>query len=798
MASIKTIHDCISKDLNALEKSNLRQANFRKYTEFKEAYEELDKKATAKEQVDAVSNNTYLSLLSDWAKLSAKFDAYMSFLGGYEEIADYQVKEVTSHLQTLLNELNKDNYTVIDIKLKEYLRIIEDSSIKEQQSVEIKNLITKIKYEIYKYKVEFKNDLDTIKKENFITLIIDDINKILNDEEVTLSLKNALKKYLIDTKLIIEDFSEVINFIILGFYNKNISEEELNEELEERIYENLTIEYKKDLAIEEEVQGFFDKHNSKEITIISGLINYLEHSDKEHISEYFSRHCINLVGAVDKLIEYNFTDIKYLAECILLNDNQTYYDLPAYVYSLREDFRNRGKNYDKEFDKAVIACRNTIPVKELAKYAAKTHNLYLEKFVLNHSVEDLISIYLISLEECFEIPSKILQKIYKDGTKEDFIKLLNRRTYQGSTTKNSETVINIISHIPNDKVREEVLNELYENVCNNITIVDKLVSASLKSYKGIYDANHIQNLNVFEASYISRHKADQIIDILFFVRKFYNAHLDWKNLLKCKSMNLLKDEERTEFLVYMYEGTKEEFFNIMDNINSNTALEIVLKHPEAVNGFISYMYPEDILKLPSSTLDIFCTLYEEKLKQESISLNDKVNTLLSVHISQLSNEVKLLLTYIMHKGLLSDNILIYKENFSNIYAIAPLINKAIANTKPTLRVHFLEEYYGNDLKGVDETVLFLSDKEIQALESEDRFIEKRTYYGSLLKIFPSVSVISQKRIVMLIAKSNIEEFIIYIYMNYGEHQELLLANLNNADLYRRLVTSELKSDTLKK
>lgn len=797
MASFKTIHNLIIQDLSLLEKSNLRQANPKKYEELKNRFEELDKKVIYQEQESTLTlYGDSIALLQDWASISANFEFHMKFLGGYEEVANYQINQIKSNLENILNSLNDANYEAIEIKLDEYLRLCEESHLLEKESVEVRSLIDRIEYQIYKYHVKNKTSR---KKENdaFLPFILDDINSILQDNEVSEILKEELKKYLLDVNLIIKNFKKVVMLINLGIYQKNVAEEEINNTYEFYSFDNIFIEYAESPTIVREIAKCIDIHSHNEASIMNGFEEQLKQGGKEYIVEYFIKRFLNHDGeekAIAKIIEYNFTDIKYLFEAILsyILEKEFPRNYFHIIMNTKEKFNERGKNYDYELDCAIIAYKKRIPLSCLLKYAIKNHNEYIKAYVLEQGFDKLIREYRDYNEE--STLDGILRLLYTVGKTEDIINVIKQLLY-GITDHyvGLAKILKIISDIPNESIKKEVYDILYTKVDAKENPFN-----ALTGYLDFCGGKPvISKLNTFDAHILSSKRGNigSSYNVLEFVKQFYQANLNWANILSLETYMGLSRTDREEVLYYLYKASSEEFFKLVKDISSNLALKIVTDFPNSITEFINHINTDDIIKLPKSTLDIFCESYKKKLEMAGISIKDQINNTLSNAEYMVSDDIKKLLTYIMNEGILSDDVVIFKDNIFGILAYNPLIIEAIKNSQaPYLRAYYLNQFYETKIYE-GENLIFLTDQEMNALEEEKneekKYMQKRTYYGSLLKVFLKVSVTSQKRIVILIAKSNIEEFIIYLYKNHSEYIDLLLQNVNNQSLYQRIVSGNI-------
>lgn len=833
--SLKRIQKLIDEDLKILENSNLKQANREKYEKLKKEYQDLNKKILGYEEennIITLKPRTAYALLNEYAIISSHFDFYMSFLGGYQEVADYQVAKIKENLSRIIKTLNKDNYEETRKKLFEtwdlYTKILKNSLA----SQEVKNMYNQFNYQVYKYQIDdFVIDDFYSNYDAFLPFIMDDIQKILNGNEVPSYIKEKIARYSMDTSLIKTHFNEIIILLNLASNNRQATLEEIEAKLKEPLYKesDLIPEYHKPSQEILEYASNASYDLKKIFKIFKGLNEKVKELvpvviiKNNSLSETYNQVCI--------LLDEGFKDIRYLAEALIV---ENHFDK---LLDFRKAFKNSINPFILEFDLAVIAHKKEISPKYLIHYIVQTNNKYLIKYVLRKNdlryftgefIDYAISTNNKDILDYFEsqkiraIDSYLANEDYENEIKQQFLinsyfynnlqeikdyilnklfaykdKIVILKLFNKFDFDSREEALKILDNIPYPELKNEVLNEIYScfkqsyNKLKNILIDKRLLDR--KIYNGEPD---FQNFNIFEAyiaSTIMGNLYSSGIDILVtpFVRKFYNVKLDWNHLL-----DIAPKESRNEILKLFYKGNKEEFFELAKEknyITSEFALLMLQEDPNRIIEFFDYLFVEDIMQLPKDILNIFSEFYKEKLEIEKISLNDKINTLLTKRHSYFDKDLKELLTFIMNEGIINSEILMYSENINGIPAAHTFLIKAIENSNDAyLRASYLNQLYENKRNIYEENILFLSEAEWNEIENEKeneekKYVIKRKYYGALLKAFPKVSDIAKKRIVLSIAKSNIKEFIYFTAKNYHNYIDLLLENITDNNIYKELM-----------
>ena len=172
--NLKRVQEYINKDLKRLENSNLKQASKEKYNYFKNKYYTLNKKILECQTSLNVKNiitlnpKTAYSFLNEYAQISVEYEIYMDFYGGSKIINEYQINSICNNLNKILNKLTIDNYQEIELELTNTLKLYENIIASSLNSFRVYNLITKIKYQIAKYRL----DNEYIYKPENITLLL--------------------------------------------------------------------------------------------------------------------------------------------------------------------------------------------------------------------------------------------------------------------------------------------------------------------------------------------------------------------------------------------------------------------------------------------------------------------------------------------------------------------------------------------------------------------------------------------------------------------------------------------------
>lgn len=406
MSTIKVILEGINNDLGKLETSNLAQANPLKYQEFKDRFSDLSKRViNSKTTVELP-----LALKSDYAKLSSDFDYYMA-ITGKNEVAEYRTMKVRDTLNTILNELSKDNYLTKEAELNYYLELLDKEKINYR---EFSDLINEIRYNIYKLRVSNNTYNTKTPLNTFIPFVLRDINTLLEGDSINFNIKQELGKYALDKNLIIEHFNEVIVLINLGFSKKDITQEEMLEYLTKRLYK------------EEDLRKEFKGRDSKIVQDLAkvtrsiipvDVVSYVLTFKKEYLREYVFELCfggyykvgkkyhdawdnIDVSLLLKRFKENGFSEVKYIAEGVIVTRKESLEKnyLASHLINLYRLFQKL--EYDTYYlDCAVIAYLKDLELDVLFEYATFANNEYILDYLYKIALKNNNGKLLQSLSE---------------------------------------------------------------------------------------------------------------------------------------------------------------------------------------------------------------------------------------------------------------------------------------------------------------------------------------------------------------------------------------------------------------
>lgn len=843
---IETIRNGIAEELNKIETSGLEKVNFKLYTELKQACTSLDESISLYEL--KVGNIKWDDLINEWARIGALFDFYMDTTG-FKAVLDNQIFEVKQNLERVASELNKDNYELIEKKFQATKDLYANILNAGFNTLEIKELTNRFNYQILKYKIadfilDDSNDFDI-----YILFILNDIENILNSNEVSSNIKDNLRIYKVDNSLIRDNFIKVMRLIVLAETKKQVSDAELNNYINSVIYKESDIK-KEYHEPSKEIQG-----NAETVPgDLKKIFEYFKEDAKEMVPAAILNQ-IRISGSithrsvcVETLINNNFKDVRYLFDALLAN-KQT-----KWAIELKKKFAENGIDVSYELNCAFIAYKDTLSSEDLANYIIKTNNeyfinyiiknkidvfdeefinyivssnnsalmTYLEENILNISLEIVLDSILNSELKKKSIKNAISKNVsdkerltyifglFAEIKNEDLINFINEiiiglqdinilceyvRIQKGYF---SDNIIRILEQMPESEFKRQLLNIFYDI---NSTYGKTLIRNDNNSWEETETAfrisdNQFTSLNMFEAAYVSK-KLSSGNDVLKFAKIHYKARLNWQRLYVLSKK--LSEKKQEEFNKYFYLGNKKLFLDTVKSFNHSFALNMILEYPESVVDFLKYLFSAEIINLPSTTLDIFVNYYEAKINQENIDLNDRVHNTLSKFVAYYEDAKDMveLLTYIMAKGIISNEILMYAKTMGFASNLNPLFIKAVINAKePYLRASYASKLYS--LNANEWNIIFLTNKEkTELLSSEEnndvKDLKLRKYYGDLLKLLSVAPINIKNRIAIEISKSSIEEYINYIVTRYPELIDILLENIEDNNLYKRIMEISLNS-----
>lgn len=843
---IETIRNGIAEELNKIETSGLEKVNFKLYTELKQACTSLDESISLYEL--KAGNIKWNDLINEWARIGALFDFYMDTTG-FKAVLDNQIFEVKQNLERVASELNSDNYELIEKKFQATKDLYANILNAGFNTLEIKELTNRFNYQVLKYKIadfilDDSNDFNI-----YILFILNDIERILNSNEVSSNIKDNLRIYKVDNSLIKDNFIKVMRLIVLAETKKQVSDRELDKYINSVIYKESDIkkEYHKP---SKEIQGESETVPDD----LKKIFEYFKEAAKEMVPAAILNQ-IRISGSithrsvcVETLINNNFKDVRYLFDALLANEKS------YWAIEFKKKFLKYGVDVSYELDCAFIAYKDTLSSEDLANYIIKTNNEYFINYIIKNKIdvfdEGFIN-YIVSsnntvlmtyLEEnILNIPvSMVLDSILNNELKKKAIKnaiikntsdkkrLLNIfSSFYQITDKDLINYINeiiiglqdieilwecirsqkgyfgdniarILEQMPESEFKKQLLNIFYDiNSAYGKTLIrnDNDEWEETETAFRISD-DQFTSLNMFEAAYVSK-KLNSGNDVLKFVKVHYKARLNWQHLYVLSKK--LSDKEQEEFNKYFYLGNKKLFLDSIKSIKHDFALNMILEYPESVIDFLKYLFGAEIINLPSTTLDIFINYYEKKINQENIDLNDRVHNTLSKFVAYYEDAKDMveLLAYIMAKGLINNEILMYAKTVSFASNLNPLFIKAVINAKePYLRASYASKLYSLNVS--EWNIIFLTDREkTELLSSEEnndaKDLKLRKYYGDLLKLLSVTPINIKNRIAIEIAKSSIEEYINYIVTRYPELIDILLENIEDNNLYKSIMEISLNS-----
>lgn len=854
MAKIEDLMEIINKDIEKLDSSNLEQADAKSYFYFQKQLKQLLQRCTIMNNDSSLTllPNTYLSLLSDWSKISAKIDFYLDFEGGKELIAKYQIARIKEDLRNILRSISFDNVEIAKAKLKEYLTFCEnvfvnsadmtERKILVSKVVEVRDLIKKLEYQIYKYENPETRKLPNDLKE-YTSLVVADIKNILKDKQISAPLKNELKKYLVDVSVIEKSFDKVVRLIMIASSNPNITEEELNSLL----YVKPKKENKTRTYIAKDLTGTQDNVNDyiKKYKYFEDLVDiYIKYSEYDSIivlwDKYKNKTDSDVSYLIAKLVEDD-APFDYVIEGIIANSSRvTQKDL----IDLRRELEKYGEEYVSILDDAVVMYKEKIWGTELIPYIRLSVNEDLIAYILtikdsNDYYMDTINTFIIEyglttnnpiMVAAIESRELIDFKHFFEYNLSDEVRVQYLNKYFNKKEipdeKKQKTLIELYFRVKNDYFKNYIIVRMLEY--NDASLFFKLFDTFVLNGVGKFDMNKVlevlafipesklkekvldylygnsnaisfevsnarsldslKNMNMFEAYYMSSKKlyASEYLDL---ARQFGNSRLNWGNILiKWDNSYNLQYEE---LLRLFYKNNRSEFLKIVEvkSLNKCLVKELISEIPSAIRDFISLLDMSEILELGTITKEAFVSYYEEEMAQGKISITDKTNLVLG---SDNKEDILKLLVYIWIKGLLNADILIYKDKLK---PYIPLILDGLRNIqnaylKPsyilslTDGMDIISEEYGS--------IMFMTENDKNEIlnsneDSRIKNIRMRKYYGDLLKLLKKAQGSIFAKIVLEIAKSKIKEYIVYLRDNYPESIDIILSYITDIDILNIII-----------
>lgn len=864
----------ISQEINA---SGLKDVNQDLFHTLSKAIRDLNLKIIAyQEHSDIVRTE---ELHDAKASIEALFEFYM-IEEGAKKIANYQVTYIKERLDKIIAKLNSHNYETIEKEFNEALKLYNSILASASSSNIIKETITKFKYQVFKYKLQDKVIDDTLNINSIIGFLMADIDTILDDIEVSEAIKNELQKYAFNINLIKTNFKTIIILLNLGLNKKNATKEEIATELESTYYceSEIQSEYHEPSI---DISGFASTtpitylekiYKYRPSNIKEGVAAVII-KELERVGSYG----FDIQDVFNQLADKEYPYLKYLAESLICKKFiSTFIDFYQ-LYRNASISKSSSINYQNAFDCAIIAHKEEIPPSYISQYVSLSGNEYLINYMIRSKNKeyftDSLQDYAIRIKNIKLLEYMIdndlfprkkilglsptlrarfieteLNKALTVQDKQEYLLNLfqekncdyNLREYilnQLLTFNDIDLIINalnsliaenhadffrLIASIEDEVVKQKLLKYYYEETKKtgskeSLFLIQTELS-ELKRTRSSFTCSleDIKKLNIFEASYVSSFINET--NLLKFVKKFYQANLDWKHILK--QMESLNSDEQIQIQRYCYLADKRIFFNSNKYSYSKLIPYMLTYIPESIIDFLKFMQPKDIVKLDSKLLDIFADHYETELKKSGLTISDKLEQKTSSHFSR--QEENEFLTYVMHRGVLTSEIMASFPN-SLFYKVSDyaqtatwcndILESAIANVKDSYKkagfvLQALENYpykkmdeqskaqaVKNNFRATDFKfdIIFLTEQELSEIKNnnqdsdEIKNLKIRKYYGDLLRLIPLVPSNIQKRIIIQLAKSGIEEYIMYVKVNYPGYLELILENLTDISLYQKLI-----------
>lgn len=809
------------------------------------------------------------SLQNDSATINALYDFYMREIGA-QAVAKSQVVYVKEQLEAISSKLNPNNYEAVVQEFNEALALYSRILASVANSNIIKKVITNFRYQLFKYKLSDRVIDDRININSILGFIVKDIEQLLANPEVSQALKTELNKYVFNFDLIKDNIRTVLILLNLGLTNKLATKEEIDQEFSLTYYSESEIEPE----YHEPSKAVMSTVYSTAIEDLDKIYRYNLDEVKEGVPAVLIKQPIGTIKAmlgviIDQLREKKYPYLKYLAESLICNDY-----MPALLdlYSATIDMNDFNK---KDFDCAVIAHKEEIPTNLMARYISISGNEYLINYIIRTGneayfqeealvdyairmrniklLEYMVDNNLWSIQKVHSLPTylgiKLIKKRLQDKTEAEQQRLLisafdmpnyDLQTYIlnellkynnpkliiealniliNKTTPNTTEFLKLLNDIKESPIKQEVIDHYYKYSSSKLNVPEgNLICKDFRHHQEEnmlidYSVKEIERMNIFEAAFVSSFISSQ--NLVSFVSKFYQAKLDWPHILEvAKELN---KEDYNQIKFYCYLSDKQTYFN-----NCTTGIDfikyMIAKLPESIIDFITRLSPKEIASLDDTVLEIFAINYEEKLAEEGLTINDKLEQLQTTSPHKQINEF---LAYIMHRGLLNLEILttyrsrlfIQEGEKSRISIWADIMKRAIINMKDkyqkaglvlkALDNHPYQQLSKEDIKTArnssfcetdfDFNTIFLTEKDFSDIMNnetdslERKQLKVRKYYGDLLRLIPLVPLSVQKRIIIQLAKSGIEEYIMYVKANHPEYLELILENLTDINLYQKLI-----------
>lgn len=501
--SFRLLQEAIRNDLAILESSNLRQANNDKYLEFKNKYDELNRKSllvkVERESEGLTTDSKDMdSILWEWAHLSASFDMYMSYAGGYDDIVKYQIDKTKHTFQELLQKIDAENYQEIAQELQDTLNLYQSVSEVSFDSNEVQDLINKLKYRIYKYKLSDYTYDANVNYQSFLSFIIEDINKLIAESKVSGYLKDELQKYLFDVNLITNEFNRVAQLINIAYSGRKMSKADIDNYLNRTLYKenDLRKEYQPptdELIIQQNIGV------NKRLANIKKALS--ETDDKLNLTALiFQQQKYWLVppfAEILSIMRKNGCDnFKYIAEALIDSFDK--------IIDLREGLVDISPQYIYEIDCAVIAHVSELSIDDLIKYITFTNNHYLINYIIKSNNKDYFNAQLrnYALKTCNEELIAYLENsdfidkeiiLHPTLSYNDKVEKIDKYLSNGNIPDSIKAEALILAYASNEDIDNQIQNYILSKLLlfNDKEIIIKLLTSIIE----IYDGNQAESLS---------------------------------------------------------------------------------------------------------------------------------------------------------------------------------------------------------------------------------------------------------------------------------------------------------------
>ena len=495
--NLKRVQEYIKEDLKRLENSNLKQANKEKYEYFKNKYYALNKKVLEcqtslnAKNIITLNPQTAYSFLNEYARLSVEYEIYMDFYGGSKIINEYQINSICNNLNKILNKLTKENYQEIELELANTLKLYENIIASSLNSFRVSNLITKIKYQITKYRLDIENTYKSENKTDYLPLVIEDIENIINNPNTSSYIKEELEKYYIDTTLLLNNFYYVLKLIINS--SRNLSLSQLKAILNDLIYNEQDLIKVSPNIFEKDISKLdYLKAKYTEKYAIEAIFN--KDNSEEYVAEYIAliltSNEFSYADIVASFVKHNFKNYMYLAKLYLSSSKPNL----STILTLTELLKNAGLDFSYELACAIISYKENIPLKDLIEYIITTDNIYLLNWLISNNLVDYYSqdFYLFIKNNHPEKMTAIKNPTFKlTIILSNYLKEPKSETFQELTKELSKLPLKTqINWIINNKLESQFLDiiTLYIKCDESLTLDFILkLNLSLESKKTLLD-----------------------------------------------------------------------------------------------------------------------------------------------------------------------------------------------------------------------------------------------------------------------------------------------------------------------